>query len=103
VIDDLGEQRYAFLQPLLAVLVVEEARVLEPRPHHALVAADDVARIGDLHVRDDEELRRQLAGASNSGKYFWFCRMVRIRHSCGTSRNALSNRRRRRSGARPAP
>ncbi|CPM05336.1 Uncharacterised protein [Bordetella pertussis] len=31
-----------------------------------------------------------LAG-SNSGKYFWFSRMVRIRHSCGTCRNCSSN------------
>ena len=28
---------------------------------------------------------------SNSGKYFWFVRIVRIRHSCGTCRNSLSN------------
>ena len=27
---------------------------------------------------------------SKSGKYFWFCRMVRIRHSAGTSRKARS-------------
>ena len=27
---------------------------------------------------------------STSGKYFWFCFIVSIRHSCGTSRNAFS-------------
>ena len=29
--------------------------------------------------------------ASSSGKYFWLAFMVRIRHSCGTSRNSRSN------------
>ena len=30
-----------------------------------------------------------MPAASNSGKYFWFCRMVRIRHSCGTVQERL--------------
>ena len=29
---------------------------------------------------------------SSSGKYFWCCRMDRIRHSCGTARKASSKR-----------
>ena len=32
-----------------------------------------------------------LPCASSSGKYFWFAFIVRIRHSCGTSRNSVSN------------
>ena len=60
VIDHPCEVRHARFQPDLAVLVVEEARVLEARPHHALVAADDMARIGHPHVRHDQELRLQL-------------------------------------------
>ncbi len=32
-----------------------------------------------------------LPEASSSGKYFWFAFIVRIRHSCGTSRNSFSN------------
>ncbi len=63
VIDDLLEQRNSLLQGLLAVLVIEEAGILQPRPHHALVAVDDVARIGELHVGDDEEFSGQLARA----------------------------------------
>ncbi len=31
-----------------------------------------------------------LLEASSSGKYFWFAFIVRIRHSCGTSRNSRS-------------
>jgi hypothetical protein len=34
---------------------------------------------------------RILPCASVSAKYFWFCCIVRIRHSCGTARNAGSN------------
>ncbi len=30
------------------------------------------------------------AGPTN-GKYFWFCCIVRTRHSCGTARNSSSN------------
>src|SRR5262249_42692189 len=63
VVDDLAEERYALFEARLAVLVEEEARILQARAHHALVAADDVARIGDLHVRDDQEFRRELARA----------------------------------------
>ncbi len=34
---------------------------------------------------------RQLAvRASSSGKYFWLAFIVRMRHSCGTSRNSRS-------------
>ena len=32
-----------------------------------------------------------LPSVFSSGKYFWFCCMVRIRHSCGTSRYSASN------------
>ena len=31
-----------------------------------------------------------LPAASSKGKYFWFAFMVRIRHSCGTSKNSAS-------------
>ena len=61
VVDDAGELRHARFEPELAVLVVEEASILEPRPHHALVAADDRARVGELHVGNDEELRHELS------------------------------------------
>src|SRR5213594_4096926 len=60
VVDDAGELWHARFEPELAVLVVEEASILEARPHHALVAADDRKRVGELHVRDDEELRQEL-------------------------------------------
>jgi hypothetical protein len=61
VVDHLGEFRHACLEPGLAVLVVEKARILQARPDHALVAADDMAWIGHLHVGNDEELRLQPA------------------------------------------
>ena len=41
-----------------------------------------------------ETIRKRLSSlpsASNSGKYFWLARIVRIRHSCGTARNSASN------------
>jgi hypothetical protein len=78
------------LQRLLAVLVEEELGVGQARAHHALVAADDRAGVVGADVADDQERLRQLAlAASSSGKYFWLAFIVRIRHSCGTSRNSL--------------
>ena len=41
-----------------------------------------------------ETIRKRLVSLpwlSNSGKYFWLARIVRIRHSCGTARNSASN------------
>ena len=76
----------------LAVLVEEEARVGEPRAQHALVAVRRsppdraVARLLTIRKRG---VSAPLASAS--AKYFWFCCIVRIRHSCGTARNAGSN------------
>ena len=32
-----------------------------------------------------------LPEALSSGKYFWLAFMVKMRHSCGTSRNCFSN------------
>src|SRR5664280_857116 len=55
VIDDLVEPRHARLERLLSILVEEELGVREPRPHDALVALDDAARIGRRDVADDEE------------------------------------------------
>ncbi len=46
---------------LLAVLVVEELRVREPRPDHALVALADLGRIRRFDVRDADEMRGQRA------------------------------------------
>src|SRR5258708_40315552 len=42
VVDDSREPRHSSLYPGLAVLVVAEACVPEPRPHHPLMAADAV-------------------------------------------------------------
>ena len=60
VIDDLRQLRDAFFQPLLAVLVEKKACILQPRPHHALIAGDDMARVGDFHVGDDKKFRKKL-------------------------------------------
>src|SRR5258706_520952 len=51
----------ARLEADLPILVEEEPRVLEPGPDDSLVAPDDWARVGDLHVRDDQEFRQQLS------------------------------------------
>ena len=76
----------------LAVLVEEERGVGEPRAQHALVALDDRRGIARLDVADDRKRWTSLPPASASAKYFWFCCIVRIRHSCGTSRNAAIER-----------
>ncbi len=62
VIDDARKLGNPRLEARLAVLQIEEARVFKPGPDHALVAAHDVARIRDAHVRHDEELRLQAPG-----------------------------------------
>jgi hypothetical protein len=72
VIDDVGQLVEARGQRRLAVLVEEEAGVGQARTHDAGVAADDVLRIVDLHVGDDQELVEQLlrarrAAGSTSG------------------------------------
>ena len=45
----------------LAVLIEEETRIGQPRPHDARVTGNDVDRIVHLHVRNDEEFVEQLA------------------------------------------
>ena len=70
MIDHARELRHARLQAQLPILVVEEARILEPRPHDALVPGDDMARVGDRHVRDDEKARQQMAGAVEQREVF---------------------------------
>ena len=63
MVHDVRQLRYACLKPDFAILVVEEARVLQARTNHALVAADDMPRVVDDHVGDDEEARQQMAFA----------------------------------------
>ena len=59
--NDRGELRYAVCKPGFLVCFEEESCVRQSRPDHALVALDDVARIGQFHVADDEEAIGQLA------------------------------------------
>jgi hypothetical protein len=61
VVDHVGQQRNARFQRLLLVLLEEELGVRQARAHHALVAADDGARVIRLDVRHDQEARAQLA------------------------------------------
>jgi hypothetical protein len=51
---------------------------------------DDRRRIG-LQLLTSRNRGTSRPEASASAKYFWFCCIVRIRHSCGTARNAGSN------------
>ena len=61
VIDDTGKPRHARFEPCLAVLVVEELRVGQPRAQHALVAVDDFARLLRLDVRHEQKAGQELA------------------------------------------
>ena len=70
VIDHACELRHALFQPLLAVLLVEKARILQARPDHALVAFDDILRVGEAHVADDEEFVGQFPGGVEQRKIF---------------------------------
>ena len=70
MVHHLAQPRNPRFQAFLAVLVVEKPRIVQPRPHHALVAADDVRRIGDLHVADDQEVVGEFAGAVEQRKVF---------------------------------
>jgi hypothetical protein len=63
VIDHVGQFADARFQLLLAILIEEEARIGQARAYHALVALNDVMRIGHLHVGHDEEFVAQLAGS----------------------------------------
>ena len=68
VVDHLVEQRQARLERLLAVLVVEEFRVGQSRPHDPLVALDHGARVIGLDIADDEEFFGQPAVAIEQRK-----------------------------------
>ncbi len=46
----------------LLVGLEEKACVGQPRADHALIARDDVLRVGKAHVRNDQELVGELAG-----------------------------------------
>ncbi|CFL86638.1 Uncharacterised protein [Bordetella pertussis] len=61
VVDDAAQLLDARGQRGLAVGLEEELGVGQARTHHALVAFDDVGRVGHLHVADDQEAVRQLA------------------------------------------
>ena len=61
VIDHIAQFGDTRCQRLLAILREEEAGVRQTWANHALVAADDVLRIGHLHVRHNQELIAQLA------------------------------------------
>jgi hypothetical protein len=89
-------------QRLLAVLVEEELGVGQARAHHALVAAGHGAGVSGLMLLTTRNWLVSLPAASSSGKYFWLAFIVRIRHSCGTSRNCSRTGRPARWGARPA-
>ena len=70
VVDDFAKERHARFEAGLAVLRVKEPRVFEARTHHALVAADNVLRVGHVHVRHDQEFRQQLAGRVEQREVF---------------------------------
>ena len=61
VVDDSAQLLDARGQRRLAVGVEEELRVGQARADHALVAFDDVHRIGRVHVAHDQEAVRQAA------------------------------------------
>ena len=61
VIDHARQTGNARGQRMAAVLVEEEARIGQPRPYHARIAADDGAGIGGLDVRDQQEAVQQPA------------------------------------------
>src|SRR6185436_20846248 len=63
VIDDGRKLRNALLEPRLAVLIEEKARVGQPRTQDALVAFDDRCRVLGFDIGDDEEARNELAVA----------------------------------------
>ncbi len=56
MIDDVRELRHTVGEAQLAVLIVEEARIRKPRANHALIAFNDVPRIIEAHVGNDQEL-----------------------------------------------
>ena len=60
VVDHPGQAVDARGQRLLAVLVEEELGVGQARANHALVAADDRARVGRADVADDQKPVRQF-------------------------------------------
>jgi hypothetical protein len=61
VIDHGSEALDAVDEPGLAILIVEELRIRQPRPQHTLVAGDDVPRIAGLEIADDQKAIEQLA------------------------------------------
>ncbi|KFB74250.1 MAG: hypothetical protein AW09_000469 [Candidatus Accumulibacter phosphatis] len=63
MIDHRAQRGDAGGKAVLAVLVVEEAGVREAGADDALVAPDDVGRVTDLHVGDDQEFVEQPAFA----------------------------------------
>ena len=53
---------------LPAIAVPEERRVREPRPHHALVAVDDLGRVAAFDVGDGDESGSNRPSPSATGK-----------------------------------
>lgn len=62
MIDDGAELFDPAGQRYFLVGLEEEARIGQARPDDPLVAFDDVGRVGQGHVADDQETVRQLAG-----------------------------------------
>ena len=92
VIHHLGKAWQPVLQRLLAILIEEEARASDSRGR--TTRWFPVMMFDGSAGRMFETIRKRLSSfplASNSGKYFWLARIVRIRHSCGTARNSASN------------
>jgi hypothetical protein len=93
VIHNLGKPLNAGSQCLLAILVKEELGIGQARAHHALVTAITALASAGLMLLTTRNLLVNLPAPSSSGKYFWLAFIVRIRHSCGTSRNSFQTRR----------
>ena len=63
VIDHIAQLGDTRSKGFLTVLREEEAGIRQTWTHNTLVATDDVLRIGHLHIRHNQELVAQLAGA----------------------------------------
>ena len=70
VINDFCQPRHTGFQPFFAILVVEKPGIFQPRTDHALVAADDVRRVGNLHIADDQKTIGQFSGTIEQRKVF---------------------------------
>ena len=70
VINNLGKFGDARVEPCLFIGLKEKPRIGQPRTHYALVALNDLLRISQLHVGDNQELIFQLSCAVEQREIF---------------------------------